>query len=169
MLLSHPRPLACYADADYHGLSRRSVSLFSEPALAAKRSRQKKSLYLVKRNGDEMAKQREMQEVTNDLPPVWGGENGPEPGSSIEGIYIGALQIKYRNKPFLTHQIQDEETGEILSFSGAIADRKMGRVKKGTYVVVTFVGYIKTANSDQTKDFRVMSDKSVALLDSHIV
>ncbi len=173
-LLLHPRPLHCYADLDDTRPSRFSgPNLFAEVAREARRQRLlKKHLELcVFTNGDtdNMAKERELQEVTNDLPPVWGGEEGLKPGDMLKGIYIGAMQIKYRNKPFLTHQIQDEATGEVLSFSGAIADRKMSRIPKGAYCEVTYLGFIKTSNSDETKDFKVMCDKHAKLQEAQLM
>jgi hypothetical protein len=173
-LYLHPRPLHCYADLPDTRASRYGgPSLFAELARDAKiqRLRNKALKLSISHQGDtdHMAKERKFQEVTNDLPPVWGGEEPLAAGSVLEGIYIGAMQIKYRNKPFLTHQIQNEATGEVLSFSGAIADRKMGRVPKGAFVRVTFLGFIETANSPETKDFKVEADSNVKLQEAQLL
>jgi len=173
-LLLHPRPLHCYADLPIDRAKRLcGPNLFGDWVREARQKRFSKTVILacVNNNGDTdiMAKERELQEVTNDLPPVWGGENGLQAGDVLKGIYIGAMQIKYRNKPFLTHQVQDEATGEVLSFSGAIADRKMTRVPKGAYVEVTYLGFITTANSPETKDFKVLCDKHAKLQEAQML
>jgi len=173
MLYLYPLPHHCYGDHhDARGGRFSSPSLFAELAREAKRQRllkKQKRLVLVHNSRDtNMAKERKLKEVTNDLPPVWGDEEGPQPGDVLKGIYIGAMQIKYRNKPFLTHQVQNESTGEVLSFSGAIADRKMLRVPQGAYVEVTYLGTIKTSNSDKTKDFKVAVDENVKLQEAQL-
>lgn len=106
-------------------------------------------------------KERKLVEVTNDLPDVWEPSNVDE---MLEGFYIGAKNIKYRNSHFLTHMIQNEDTGEVLSFSGAIADRKLARIPKGSWVRVTYMGKIRTTNGD-AKDYRIETEEHTRLLD----
>lgn len=91
------------------------------------------------------------EQITNDLPPVWKHE---KEGDELAGWYRGSKEITYGDSKFLTHLIEDDETGEILSFSGAIADRKMSRVKRDKFVWVTFNGIIRSKNG-KTKDYTV--------------
>jgi len=104
-------------------------------------------------------KTRTFQTVKSDLPPVW---NPEEPGAVLEGIFLGSKRIGPRNKTFLTHQIQDEETGAIQSFSGAIADRMMVRIPKGSYVRITKLEDVETSRGD-AKNFQVDVDSKVEL------
>lgn len=108
-------------------------------------------------------RERKFVEVTNDLPPVW---EDPKEGDFIEGFYVRSQEIKFRKSSFLTHVLQDEETGELKSFSGAIADRKMARIPRGTFVRVTYLGETRTSNGD-AKDYRVDAEEGTRLLDEH--
>lgn len=107
-------------------------------------------------------KERKIVEVKNDLPPVW---KPAQEGDTLEGFYIGARVINYRNKPFLTHIIQDEETGEVSSFSGAIADRKMMRLPKGSWCRVTYKGELRTNGGFDAADYGLSTEEHVRLLD----
>jgi len=107
-------------------------------------------------------KERKRQEVASDLPPVWGGEDGLKEGDVLEGIFIGSKTIKFKSKSFRTHQIQNEDTGEVLSFSGAISDGKMARIPRGAYVWITFLGMTDTANGE-AKDYKIEADASVKI------
>lgn len=110
-----------------------------------------------------MAKQRKRAEISTALPPQWGGDEGPKEGDTLEGIYTGSKKIRYRNSAFFIHMIQSDETGEVNSFSGAIADRKLSRVPKGTYVWVTYLGALETANGN-AKDYKVEYEEGTKLL-----
>jgi hypothetical protein len=119
-------------------------------------------LRLVKGNREKtMAKkERTFEEVKSDLPPVW----EPKDGDTLEGVYVGFKDIKFRQKPFRTYQVQDEENGTVLSFSGAIADTKMMRIPRGAYIRVTYLGMTDTSNGE-AKDFKVECDSKTKLLD----
>jgi hypothetical protein len=100
------------------------------------------------------------EEVTNDLPPVWEHENE---GDELAGYYRGFRELTVRGHTFRTYLIEDEETGEISSFSGAIADRKMARVPQDTYIWITYMGSMKTAKG-KAKDYKVTLPKGVDAL-----
>lgn len=114
--------------------------------------------------GDARERERGL-EITNDLPPVWRHENE---GDELEGWYRGSKEIQYGDSKFLTHLIEDDETGEIQSFSGAIADRKMSRVKRDKYVWITFMGIIRSKNG-KTKDYRVTLEKGEEPLEEKLL
>ncbi len=166
-----PRPLDCYGD-DSECLAQRPKYLglaawWSRNLVASRRKRGNPSLRLMReKRGKKMAgkKERKFQEVKSDLPPVW----EPEVGDILEGIFLGSKSIKYRTKNFLTHQIQNEDTGEILSFSGAISDRMMARIPKMSYVRVTYLGETKTSNGD-AKNFKIEADDSVKLIEEDLL
>lgn len=109
------------------------------------------------------------EEVKNDLPPKW---EPKEIGEEIEGIYIGAREITYSGKTFKTYVIQtdeDDETGEsLLSFAGAIADRKMSRIPQGSYVWVKLRAKIKTKQG-KANDFEIVVEDGVELLEEKLI
>jgi hypothetical protein len=105
-------------------------------------------------------KTRIYKEIKSDLPPVW----EPEEGAVLEGVFLGSrrLRIGKRHKSFLTHQIQNEETGEVQSFSGSIADRMMMRIPQDTAVRVTYLGTVDTSNGP-AKNFRIEAEASARI------
>jgi hypothetical protein len=106
---------------------------------------------------------RKWQEVKNDLPPVW------EPttvGETLEGIYVGPRNIKYRNSSFTTYVIQRDinDPESVISFSGAIPGRKFARIPVRSNVMVEYKGWVRTNNGD-AKDFTIYTEEGVRLLD----
>lgn len=100
-------------------------------------------------------KTRKFVEVKSDLPPKW----EPAIDESIEGIYLGAKRLKLSGgTSFLTYQLQDEETGVVISYAGAIADRMMSRIPQGAFVRVTYLGTIKVGQG-QAKNFKIEAEE----------
>lgn len=111
--------------------------------------------------GGKPKRERKLTTVTNDLPPVWKPENE---GDFLDGIYIGTRRLKVRKSSFLTHLIQNEDTGEVQSCSGAIMDRLLARIPiDNNYVRVVFVGWVKTQNGPG-RDFELQHEEGLELL-----
>lgn len=111
--------------------------------------------------GGKPKRERKLATITNDLPPVWKGE---AEGDFIEGIYLGTRRLKVRRNSFLTHLIQNEETGEVKSCSGAIMDRLLCRVPiDNVFVRITFTGWVNT-QSGKAREFDVQYEEGIELL-----
>lgn len=111
-------------------------------------------------------------EITNELPPVW---KPTKSGEELNGYYRGWRDITYSGKTFKTYLIETEvpdgETGEIvdeiMSFSGAIADRLMVRVPRDKYVFITYKGKLKTARG-KANEFSVQLEEGVEPLPENL-
>jgi hypothetical protein len=120
------------------------------------RKTNKPQLRLITRKTRDMAKERKLVEVTSDLPDMW----EPQPNDVLKGIYVGPKRLREGSaSSFLIHMVQDEETGEILSFTGKVADRKLTMVKLGTYVEITYLGETLKTSNGMAKDFKILSDE----------
>jgi hypothetical protein len=104
-------------------------------------------------------KTRKFVEVKSDLPPKW----EPAIDEMIEGIYLGAKRLKLSGgTSFLTYQLQDEETGAVISFAGAIADRMMSRIPQDAFIRVTYLGTIRVGQGN-AKNFRIEAEEGTSV------
>jgi len=115
----------------------------------------KPQLRLLTRKRD-MAKERKLVELTSDLPETW----DPQANDVIKGIYVGPKRLREGSaSSFLIHIIQDEETGELISFTGKVADRKLQMLKLGSYVEITYLGETLKTSNGMAKDFKILAEE----------
>lgn len=106
-------------------------------------------------------KPRKLTRLSQDLPPQWKPQ---QDGEKLCGFYVKSMTITSKGRSFPIHIIQSEETGEVQSFTGAVANRLFERMPRGTYVEVTFVGWDQNTKGDDMKMFELDYDENADLL-----
>jgi len=87
-------------------------------------------------------------------------------GDALEGIYLGTEEIdsNQSNGSFTSYRIQRKD-GAIFGATGALLENTMGQIPAGSLVRIVYEGTVKLKSGRTGKDFTVMVDDSVNLLD----
>jgi hypothetical protein len=91
-------------------------------------------------------------------------------GDVLEGKYLGfdVIPGSRKGETFRSYRILKDGDEKPHGVAGAMLASKLIRVPKGTYVQVTYIGTKKTGNGE-AKDFKVLVEEGVNLIDSNFV
>ena len=109
------------------------------------------------------------KEVTTLFATPWKPTNKND---RIEGAYLGLEMIPSKqgndSDSFVSYRLRKAD-GTIWGIAGAMLDDKLGQIPVGTGVEIVFLGMTKLPSGRSAKDFKVLVDETVQLIDPHAV